>query len=50
MFPIMQFDASDLVILGQRHGEMIDGAGVPGQGFFSFVLYFHSLESRHQTA
>ena len=45
MCPIMQFDASDLVILDQCCGEMIDDTGVLMQGFI-FVLYFHSLELR----
>ena len=40
----MQFDASDLIILDQRHVEMINDASVLMQGFFIFVLYFHSLE------
>ena len=45
MCPIMQFDASDLVILDQCCGEIIDDAGVLMQGFI-FALYFHSLELR----
>ena len=44
MFPIMQFDASDLMILDQHHVEMINDASVLMQGLFIFVLYFHSLE------